>query len=67
LALAIKLGVWVYGEDKDLNSNRKGTWGDAEEAAVISVYEEAIAGCGFDPVAVARTAVRKRDRANAVA
>jgi hypothetical protein len=63
LALAIKLGVWAYGNDIDLKPSIAGrhAWNldDIEMASLVSVYKHAVSECGFDPVARARETMRK--------
>ncbi len=69
LALAIKLGVWAYGNDIDLKPSiaERHAWNfdDIEMAALASVYKHAVSECGFDPMSRAREAMRKHYKASA--
>jgi hypothetical protein len=63
LALAIKLGVWGYGNDIDLKSpmagRRASNFEDIETASLVSLYRHAVLESGFDPLARAHEAMRK--------
>jgi hypothetical protein len=66
LARAIKLGVRVYDQGMDNRPPKPSYCFDEQgAAATMSVYRHAVAECGFDPAATARTAMRKCERANA--
>jgi hypothetical protein len=69
LALAIKLGVWAYGNDIDLKSSMAGrhasNFDEIEMAALLSVYKHAVSECGFDPMTRARETMRKHYKASA--
>jgi hypothetical protein len=67
LATAIKLGVWVYDQGWDNRLPKPSDcFDDQGAAATMSVYRHAVAECGFDPAATARTAMRKCERTNAM-
>lgn len=68
LSLALKLGVRVYDQEMDRKPpepDQSDCFDEMADAATMSIYRHAVAECGFDPVAVVRLAVRRRDKAEA--
>jgi hypothetical protein len=71
LAVAIKLAVTMWRGGYDLREPRplddNGRWDDYEEAALLSIYEQAVTASGFDPLKTGREAVTRvwaeRDKA----
>ena len=64
LAIAIKLGLWGYGTDMDYKSapSPLDHWDHIEAAALASLYKHAVSESGFDPLALAREAMRKHEK-----
>jgi hypothetical protein len=68
LALAIKPGMWGYGNNLALKSSRLAPdagLSEIETAALAGLYRHAVSECDFDPVADVRKAIRAHAKSRA--